>query len=66
MKTAIRISRVIEITDKRVKVIMADTGDELWLPLKEAERFGDRVFIPDWLAKRYKRLYERPVEKSLP
>lgn len=66
MKTMIRISRVIEITDKRVKVIMADTGKELWLPLKCAERFGDRVFIPTWLAKRFKRLHERPVEKSLP
>ena len=56
MKTAIRISQVIEITDKRVKVILADTGEDLWLPLKCAERFGDRVFIPDWLARRYNKL----------
>jgi len=56
MKTQIRISEVVEITDKRVKVIMANTGEELWLPLSQAERFGDRVFIPDWLAERYNQL----------
>ncbi len=54
MKTAIRISQVVEITDKRVKVILADTGDEIWLPLSESERFGNQVFIPDWLAGKYK------------
>jgi len=54
MKTMIRISGVQEITDKRVKVIVADTGKELWLPIECAERYGDRVFIPDWLARRYK------------
>lgn len=56
MKTAIRISRVVEITDKRVKVILAESGKEIWLPLSQAERFGDRVFIPDWLARRYRQL----------
>ena len=66
MKTAIRISKVIEITNKRVKVILADTGDELWLPLSQAERFGDRIFIPDWLARRYKRYYEHTIEKPVP
>ena len=65
MKTAIHISRVMEITDKRVKVILADTGNELWLPLKCAERFGDRVFIPDWLARRYRILYECSIEKPM-
>jgi len=54
MKTAVRISRVVAVTDRRVCVRMADTGEELWLPLSQAERFGDRVFIPDWLARRYR------------
>ena len=58
MKTMIRISRVAEITDKRVKVIVADTGKEVWLPLKEAERYGNRVYVPDWLARRYKQFGE--------
>lgn len=53
MKTMIRISGVEKVTDKRVKVILADSGKELWLPRKCAERFGNRVFIPDWLARKY-------------
>jgi len=67
MKTMIRISGVVHITDKRVKVILADTGEELWLPRKEAERFGNRVYIPDWLAQRYKQLrhYEPIAEKPM-
>lgn len=56
MKTMIRISGVAEIQDKRVKVILANTGEQIWLPLKEAERFGNRVYIPDWLARKYKEL----------
>ncbi len=58
MKTAVKISRVVAVTDKRVCVRVADTGEELWLPLSQAERFGDRVFIPDWLARRYRQLRE--------
>ena len=56
MKTAIRISKVVQITDTRVKVILADTGDELWIPLNQAERYGNRIYIPDWLARKYKQL----------
>lgn len=67
MKTAIRISEVIEITDKRVKVRLAITGEELWLPLNQVERFGDIVYVPDWLAMRYKKLrhYEHIIKKPL-
>jgi len=68
MKTAIRISGVIDITDTQVKVVMASTGEEIWLPLSQAERFGNRIFIPDWLARRYKQLrtHESIAEKPMP
>jgi len=56
MKTMIRISGVADITDKRVKIILADTGETIWLPRTETERYGNRVYIPDWLARRYKQL----------
>jgi len=56
MKTLIRISGVTKITDRRIRVVLAETGEEIWLPACCAERYGDRVYIPDWLARRYKQL----------
>ena len=69
MKTAIRISEVIEITDKRVKVKLAKTGEKLWFPITETERYGSWIYIPDWLARRYKKLrhyeYNHNIKKPL-
>jgi len=50
-KTLIKISEIKMITEKRVLVIR-DTGDELWLPISQAERFGSRAFIPTWPARK--------------
>lgn len=69
-KTLIKISGVKEINEKRILVTLKETGEELWLPLSQAERFGDRVFIPDWLAERYNQLkggrYARNDRKNQP
>ena len=57
-KTMIVISEVKKMTGKRVLVGLPKKDrkgrDELWLPLSQAERFGNRVFIPTWLSKRMK------------
>ena len=52
-KVMLRISGIHQVEEKRVEVILADTGDKIWLPISEAERFGTRVFIPLWLARKY-------------
>ena len=49
----IRISGIHQVVEKRVEVILADTGEKIWLPISEAERYGNRVFIPMWLARKY-------------
>ena len=49
----IRITGIRQVTGKRVEVILQDTGDRIWLPISQAERFGSRVFIPKWLARKY-------------
>jgi len=50
------ISGVKEMTDKRVLVGLVEKDrkgrDELWLPLSQAERFGNRVFISTWLGQK--------------
>lgn len=50
-KTVIRIKNVEGIVGKRVKVILPDNS-ELLLPISQAERYGDRIFIPTWLAEK--------------
>ena len=52
-KVMIRITGIRQVTGKRVEVILQDTGDRIWLPISQAERFGSRVFIPKWLARKY-------------
>jgi hypothetical protein len=53
-KVMIRIAGINQITEHRVEVILKDTGEKIWLPIGQAERFGDRVFIPAWLGRKYK------------
>ena len=55
-KVMVRIAGVHQITDSRVEVVLKGTGDKIWLPISQAERFGNRVFIPLWLARKYKGL----------
>jgi len=51
MKTSIKIIKVKEIAENTVTVIK-ENGDELKLPISQTERFGNRVFIPTWLAQK--------------
>jgi len=50
-KTLIKITKIKEITDSQVLVV-TESGADLKLPLSQVERFGNRVFIPTWLAER--------------
>ena len=51
-KICIEISRVIEITDSQVVVIVKKTGKVLVLPINQSEKFQNRIFIPTWLARK--------------
>ena len=51
MKTRIKIIKVKAIADKTVTVIRKN-GEELRLPISQAERYGNRIFIPTWLAQK--------------
>ena len=46
------IKEVVRVTGKAVLVIEENTNKALWLPLEQSERYGNRVFIPDWLYER--------------
>jgi len=48
-KACIEIADVLAVTGHSVRVMVADTGKPLWLPLKYAEHYNNRVFIPQWL-----------------
>ena len=51
-KIFIQISEVRDVTDKRVCVVLKETGEELQLPISQVERYQDRVYIPTWLARK--------------
>ena len=50
-KTLITITEVKEIVGKTITVIK-ENGAELKLPVSQAERFGNLVFIPTWPARK--------------
>lgn len=52
-KILVKINGVKAIEEKRVLVTLADTGQDVYFPIDESERFGNRLFIPLWLAKKY-------------
>jgi hypothetical protein len=51
-KVLILIKGISQITNKRVEIILEDDR-KIWLPIDESERFGNRVYVPKWLAKKY-------------
>ena len=52
-KVMIRIAGVKAIEEKRVLVTLADTGKDMYFPIDESERYGNRLYIPLWLAEKY-------------
>lgn len=52
-KIMIKISGVKAVEKNRVLVTLAATGRDCYFPIHQAERFGNRLYIPAWLAKRY-------------
>ena len=51
IKVSIVITDVLHVDTKTVTVT-TEWGQDVALPLSQVERYGDRVFMPLWLARR--------------
>lgn len=50
-KIPITIDCVLEVTNKQAKVKLPD-GKTFWITISEAERYGNKIFIPAWYYKK--------------
>jgi len=51
-KKLVEILSVEKITETQVEVIVKKTGKKLVLPVSQTERFGSRLYISSWLARK--------------